>query len=325
MTQTIIKPPRLERGDTIGIISPSRSILVEGESREGFDQGIKKLESLGFKVRVSEHAKGKYFYSSGTPEERVADLHKMFEDPQVKAVLMSIGGETANEILPLLDFELIKDNPKIFLGMSDGTTLLSAITDKTGLVTFYGPDLIYSFGIQKNTEKFNEQILKCLTEGKAEFKQLNNLTNDKGEPIPSEWQNIRSGKVKGRLVGGYLEIILYLLGANYLNNIDGSILFLESMEPASTNHTRLQYLKMMGVFDKINGLILGYFPNIKDDMRYYRSIGDIILELTKDKKFPILQINELGHFVKNYTFPSGIEVELDATNKTITALEDCVS
>lgn len=325
MARSIIKSPKLQQGDTIGIISPSQSISIEKEHKEGFEKGIKRLQELGFKVKVSKHAKGKYFYSSGTPEERVEDLHNMFKDPKVKAILMSIGGETANEVLPLLDFELIKKNPKIILGMSDGTTLLASITDKTGLVTFYGPDLIYSFGIQKDTEKFEEQMFKCLTEGKAEFKRLDNLVDDNGNIMPKEWEVIRSGKTKGKLIGGYLEIILHLIGTEYLNNIEGSILFLESMESASINHTRIQYLKMMGVFDKISGLILGYFPNIKDDMKYYRSIGDIILELTKDKNFPILQINELGHYVKNYTFPTGIEVELDTDNKTITALEDCVS
>ncbi|MDD2822760.1 MAG: LD-carboxypeptidase [Candidatus Daviesbacteria bacterium] len=325
MTQVMIKPPRLKRGDTIGIISPSQSILVEDEQKEGFEYGIKRLKGLGFKVKVSKHAKGKYFYSSGTPEERAEDLHNMFKDPEVKAILMSIGGNTANELLPLLDYELIKNNPKIFLGMSDGTTLLSPITDKTGLVTFYGPDLIYSFGIQKNTEKFDEQMFNCVMGGKAEYKRLGNLTDDKGQPIPSEWENIRSGQSKGRLVGGYLEIVVDLIGAKYLNVRDNSILFLESMETPDTIHLRLQYLKLMGVFDNIKGLILGYFPNAKDDMRYYRPIGDIILELTKDKNFPILQINELGHYVKNYTFPSGIEIELDAENKTIIALEDCVS
>ncbi|MCL5784324.1 MAG: LD-carboxypeptidase [Patescibacteria group bacterium] len=324
MSVGIIKPPKLANGDTIGIFSPSQSISMEKEHLEGFYTGIKRLEELGFKIKLSDNVKGKYYYSSGTPKQRVDDLHKMFTDKEVKALLMSLGGETANEVLPLLDFNLIKNNPKIMLGMSDGTNLLAPITDKTGLVTFYGPDLIYSFGIQKDMQEFERQMFKCLMEGKADFQPLNGLIDDNGHKMPDGWKTIRGGQAKGRLIGGYLEIIMALMGTNYLNNIDETILFLESMETSSTIHMRLQYLKLMGVFDRINGLILGYFPDIKNNEKYYREIGDIVLEITKDKDFPILQVNELGHSAKNYTWPMGINVELDTTNKTITALESCV-
>ncbi|MDO8499005.1 MAG: LD-carboxypeptidase [bacterium] len=320
----VIKPSRLNKGDTIGIISPSQSINIESEQTEGFYKGLEKLKQFGFNYKLGKHSQGKYFYSAATPEQRAEDLHDMFRDPEVKAVLMSIGGETANEVLPLLDFELIKNNPKIFIGMSDGTTLLAPTTDKTGLITFYGPDLIYGFGIQKDTKKFDEQMWKCLVEGKAEFHPLGNLINDNGKKIPDGWKTIRQGQAKGKLIGGYLEILMALIGAKYLNNLEGKILFLESMEGSHTIHMRLQYLKLMGIFNRINGLILGYFPDIQNDEKFYREIGDIVLEITKDKNFPILQVNELGHLVKNYTWPMGIEFELDATNKSIVALEDCV-
>jgi len=320
----MIKPSKLIKGDTIGIISPSQSILLEEEQTQGFEKGIKKLEGLGFKVLLGKHAKGKYFYSAGTPKERVEDLHQMFLDPQVKAIIMSIGGETANELLPLMDFGLIKNHPKIIMGMSDGTNILAPITDKAGFITFYGPDLIYEFGIQENTEDFDKQIMDCLMGQKPEWKPLNNLIDDDGVKLPLGWQTIRKGATNGRLMGGYLEEILCLMATGYLKNIDNTILYLESMEGSNTIHMRLQYLKMMGLLDKINGLILGYFPDIEKNKTYFRPIGDIILELTADKNFPILQVNELGHQVKNYVWPNGLEVELDSTNKKITALGYCV-
>lgn len=158
----IIKPPRLQKGDTIGIISPSQSVVIDNKQTRGFNKGIKKLETLGFKVLIAPHARGRYFYSAGTPEERAEDFQQMIGDRKVKAILMSMGGETANEVLPLLDFELIRHNPKIIMGMSDGTTLLCPITDKTGLITFYGPDLIYGFGLCQRAGPFHRQILECL-------------------------------------------------------------------------------------------------------------------------------------------------------------------
>lgn len=321
----VVKPPKLVKGDTIGIISPSQSILLEEEQTQGFEKGIKKLEDLGFKVVLGKHAKGKYFYSAGTPKERIDDLHQMFSDPQVKAIIMSIGGETANELLPLMDFELIKNNPKIIMGMSDCTNILAPITDKTGLITFYGPDLIYGFGIQDGTESFDQQIFDCLMGGKIEWKSLGGLISDEGIKLPSGWRTIREGVVKGKLMGGYLDIILCLMATGYLRNIDKTVFYLESMQDSNILHGRLQHLKMMGFFDKISGLILGYFPDLEKDKNFFRPIGDIILELTADKNFPILQVNELGHQTKNYVWPNGLAVELNATKKTIKALESCVN
>lgn len=320
-----IKPPKLQQGDTIAIISPSQSILLEEEQTQGFEKGIKKLESWGYKVTISNHSKGKYYYSAGTPKERVDDLHQAFLDPAVKAIIMSIGGETADELLPLIDFDLLKIHPKIIMGMSDGTNILAPITDKTGLIAFYGPDLIYGFGIQSDTEAFDRQVFDCLMGKGAKWEPLPNLVSDEGVKLSKEWKTYREGKAQGKLIGGYLEIILGLMATGYLKDIQNSIFYLESMEGSHTLHMRLQYLKMMGLFERISGLILGYFPDIEKNKKFYRDIGDIILELTADKSFPILQVNELGHQVKNYVWPNGLEVELDSSLKKITALENPVS
>lgn len=320
----IIKPKGLHRGDTFGIVSPSQSVLYDPKYIKGFNEGVRKLENLGFKVKVGSHARGQYFYSAGTPEERVEDIHQLFIDEKIRVILMSIGGATANEVLPLLDFQLIKRNPKIILGMSDGTTLLSPITDRTGLITFYGPDLIYGFGLATNAKLFDKQIFDCLMEGKVKFAPLRNLKTDDGKKIPEEWKTVYPGKISGRLVGGYLEIINNLVATKYLNGLDGAILYLESMEGSDIIHMRLQYMKLLGVFDRVAGLILGYFPDVEKEKHSYRPIGDIILELTQGKKLPTLQVNELGHMVMNYAWPNGLRVELDATGQKITALENCV-
>lgn len=320
-----IKPPRLREGGTIGIVSPSQSVKLEPQQTKGFYKGIKTLERLGFKVKIGKHAEGKYFYSSGRPEERAEDIHEMFLDNEVQAILMSIGGETANEVLPLLDEGLIKTHPKIFMGMSDGATLLAPITDGTGMITFYGPDLIYSFGLQKAAKPFNTQIFNCLMNGEASFPALKGLRDDRGKPITDKRKTVRGGEAQGKLVGGYLETIESLIATKYLENLDGAILYLESMEGSNTIHMRLQYMELLKVFNKVAGVILGYFPDVEKSKGLYRPVGDILIEIARNKNFPILQVNELGHYVKNYAWPNGLKVKLDATNQQIIALESCVS
>ncbi len=129
----IIKPKKLQKGDTVAIVSPSNA--VPEELKEKFNNGVKFLESLVLKVKIGKNALGRYYYSSGTVEERLSDIHEAFADKSVKAVIMSIGGNTANNLLDGLDFNLIRKNPKIFLGISDATTLLDPIFSKTSLIT----------------------------------------------------------------------------------------------------------------------------------------------------------------------------------------------
>lgn len=316
----MIVPDRLQKGDTIGIISPSENIF---ELREQYLKGLEKLKSLGFKIKIGKHAESSYFYSAGKPEDRLADIHDMFEDKEVKAILTTMGGETANELLDKLDYKSIKKNPKIISGISDGTTLLLPIHYKTQMITFYGPDVIFTFG-QQIHPKIEKQIINAWTKGTFQVSPISGLVDDNKNPVDSYWKCIREGKVEGRLIGGYLDITCMLIASRQIPVPKDKILFLESMGRSDEIHKWLQWLKLLGVFDEINGLILGYFPDVKKSKRYHRDTGEIILELTKEKDFPILQVNELGHMIQNYVWPIGLNVKLDATNKKIEALEKCV-
>ena len=166
----IIKPKKLQKGDLVSIISPSSK--VSNELIKQFNNGVKFLEDLGLKVKVEKNALGEYFYSSGTVEERLNDIHEAFADKKVKAVIMSIGGETANQLLDGLDFDLIKKNPKIFSGISDGTTLLNPIFSKTGLITYHGPDLIFGFGLPMSSI-VKENLIKIWFDGNVRQLTLN--------------------------------------------------------------------------------------------------------------------------------------------------------
>lgn len=319
----IIKPPKLQRGDLVGIISPSNNISGR---RSELNKGISFLEKdLGLKVKLGKSCLEKYFYSAGTPQMRVDDVHEMFNNPEIKAVFMSVGGETANEVLELIDFDLIKKNPKIFAGMSDGATILAPITEKTGLITYYGPDVLYGFAGPMRDEIRQNMIESWFDGNVKELKPIKNFKRaDNKKLIKSGRRCVRKGKAEGVLTGGYLEVVCLLIAAKQLSDFKNKILFLENMGDSPTIHMLLQTLKLAGIFNQISGLLLGFFPDAQPGTEKHRPVGEIVLEITKGYNFPILQINELGHNVENYVFPLGIRTELDATNKTIRFLEKLV-
>ncbi len=219
-----IKPKRLQKGDTVAIVSPSEPITKD--LREQFDGGVKALESFGLKVKLGNHVFDQYYYNAGTRENRIKDFNNMWKDPEVKMILMSQGGETANHLLDGIDYEMIRKNPKIFAGISDGTTLLNAIFVKTGLVTYHGPDLVWTFG-RKMTEPFQENFIKTLFEGNV--RQLvpnpNWIHQEKPELKYKGWRNLRSGKVSGVLVGGHTGCLMTTILAGYGPSFDKAFYF----------------------------------------------------------------------------------------------------
>jgi len=314
----IIKPKRLQKGDTVAIVSPSGAI--SDEFKKYFDGGVKFLENLGLKVKVGKNVFKRHYYSAGTVEERLSDIHKAFADKSVKAVIISIGGESANQLLDGLDFELIKRNPKIFCGISDGTTLLDSIFSKTGLVTYHGPDLIFTFGLPMSPI-IKENLIKTLFDGSVgelypnpNWKGLDKL--NKNEKY-NGWQCVRKGKAIGKLVGGNITCLTNLDNTEFRPNYKNSILFLEAYEVNVESLDMLfTHFRQTKVFNEINGLILGYFyGSCLQDKKRDRKVSEVILEITKSYSFPILEIGELGHNVENYIFPIGCRATIDAEKK----------
>ena len=314
----IIKPKKLQSGDTVAIISPSGGVPDGLKSQ--FNEGVKFLENLGLKVMIGKNALKQHYYSSGTVEERLSDIHDAFSNKKVKAMIMSIGGASANHLLDNLDFGLIKNNPKIFCGISDGTTLLNPIFSKTGLITYHGPDLIFTFGLPMSP-MIKENLMKTLFEGKVgqlhpnpNWKGLDELNkNEKYEG----WHCVRKGKASGKLVGGNVNCLISLENTDFRPDYKNSILFLEAyITTAEDLHQAFVHFRQAKIFDKINGLILGHFyGSHMEDKAQDRKIADIILEVTRDYSFPILEIGELGHNVENYILPIGCMATIDADKK----------
>ncbi|MFC1721451.1 LD-carboxypeptidase [Patescibacteria group bacterium] len=311
--KTII-PERLREGDTVGIVSPSGPVK---KRKAQFNKGVKKLESWGLKVKYYESAFDQYYYSAGTAEQRLREFHKIWKDPKVKMVVMSQGGYTANQILDGIDYEMIKKNPKMFVGMSDGTTLVNAIYAKTGLMTYHGPDLMFTFGLPM-TKAVDADMKMTFFDGKVgRLKPDPSWKHETKRLKRRGWKTVRPGKASGRLAGGHITVALRTMFSGYFPDLRDKILFLEGTDNVREIDNLFYALKLSGALTEINGMVLGWFDNLNDGITndFKREIGDVVKEATKGYRFPILEINELGHNVGNYVFPVGAMASIDAKRK----------
>ena len=304
-------PKKLYKGDAIGIVSPSSPIT--GELTGQFKKGVEFLESLGFNVVIGEHVHSTTWGYAASPREKAEDINRMFADISIQAIICSQGGATANACLPYLNWDSIRENPKVFLGISDITVLLNAIQRKTGLVTFHGNDVAWGFG--RNPTLYDEQeLITRLMDGKI------------GEIRPSrERRTIRSGVAEGKLLGGNLPCLLKLAGTPYFPDFISAILFVEALgiTPEACDHL-FQQLKQMGVFDQIHGVIIGYIDGLQNDEKALMQMEDVLLHVTAEYDFPILKVDDFGHNCPNTVLPVGDEVRMNADSRTMEILEMCV-
>lgn len=320
-----IFPARLRKGDKIGIVSPSNTL--EGRM-DKFHKAVENFRRI-FEVEivVAPHALGRHFYSSGTTRERLDDIHSMFSDPSIKAIVCSVGGDTAVDLVDKLDYGLIKSNPKIFTGISDATTLLNPIFAKTGLVTFLGIEFT-EFGEFEMAYE-SEQIKKFLFEGEAGEIPANPNWKD-FYSTPTRYQGrriIRKGTAQGKLLGGNFDSFIQILFTPYTPDFQGSILAVETYRYTKKEiHKAFAQLRLQGVLEKISGLVIGYCIGSDDEgiPGNERDIGDLLLEVTQKYSFPIVEIGEIGHYVENAIIPIGAEASLEADSRVKLSIVDPV-
>ena len=315
-----IFPTKLKAGDEIRIIAPARSMSIIGA--ESQEVANKRLADLGFKVTFGKHVDENDEFMSSSIKSRIQDLHEAFLDKNVKAILTVIGGFNSNQLLRYIDWNIIKNNPKIFCGYSDITALGNAILEKTGLVSYYGPHYS-SFGQELHFEYTLDYFKKCLlAEEPFELKaskewsddvwykdQKNrNLIQNKG------WIVVNPGKTEGIIVGGNLGTFNLLQGTEYFPSLDNSILFIEddSESLAHTFDRDLQSLIHQPDFLKVKGIVIGRFQKESDIST------DMLNKIIKSKKeldnIPIIANIDFGHTDPKITFPIGGNVLINAQN-----------
>lgn len=301
-----ILPFRLQPGDRVGLISPSAATADIME----FTFAREALEALGLQVQEGKHLAGRRGHLAGTDEERAADLNEMFGNEAIKAVVCIRGGSGAARILPLIDYQLIKKNPKPILGYSDITALHNAIHAQTGLVTFHGPNGSGSWN-SFNADQFRTVFFG--NQNKITYQNEREYTDD----LVIKKNRIRTifpGKARGELVGGNLTVLTALAGSPYLPDFKGKILFLEDIgeEPYRIDRM-MSTLMLMGVFKEIKGFVFGQCTDCDPSGGYGNLTVDQILDdYLLHLKIPAYRGAMIGHVPKQFLLPFGASMTMDA-------------
>ena len=303
-------PNSLKKGDTIGVVAPSDSIDID--DNQYIQKSSKLFEDFGFKIKLSKFAFSHSLGYSASPLEKAEDVNNMFANPDVKAIFIVKGGENSNTTFDYLDYELIKNNPKILCGFSDSTSITNVISSKTGLVTFSGAT--FKSLTSWETDYAFKEVIKRFIDKNSDF----------GTP-EDKFETLQSGVATGKLIGGNLSLISQMVCGKYSLDFTDKILFIEDLgfesSPARIS-SYLYYMKQNGVFDKIKGLWIGNYEH-PSGYTLEKIVFDV---LGNSYSFPIIKSNNFGHVDKKTVIPIGTTAKIDtSTERKIILLENCVN
>ena len=293
-----VKPKRLTAGARIGIVNPAYWLEPERLQR-----AVSVFEDLGYELVLGKSTGLKEHQNAGSPEERATDIMAMFADSSIDAIICARGGYGGNRVLPLLDYDVIRQNPKIFIGYSDITGLLTSIAQRSGLVTFHGP-MLTTFGeqtIQYNLDTFH-QVLSGQQNVRVQSTQA------------CQARTLKPGIARGPAWGGNLMLVISRLGTVDQIDTRGAILFLEEIDEKLYAFDRMMlHLKNSGSLEHINGLVIGEMLEIGDSkVPFGKSIDEIVLHVCGDLDIPIISNFPCGHGEYQATLPVSHDVELHA-------------
>ncbi len=305
-----ILPERLHPGDTVALVAPASP----PPDPRAIDLSISALEELGFRVKLAPHARQRYGFLAGADRERAGDLMRMFGDRKVKAIFCVRGGYGTGRLLSLLDYGIVRRNPKIFVGYSDITALHCALLRKANLLSFHGP-MLSSDIIKPDFPAFaRESLLRALM-GAPTLPGAAGIGCD----CPLKTVSIlRRGMASGQLIGGNLSLLCALLGTPFQPSFKGKILFLEDVdEPPYRLDRMLTHLLNAGVLQTVAGVAVGVCehcadPKAKTAREYRQTLDDVLKERLLPLKVPVVTGLPFGHTRYNATLPIGGRVLLDA-------------
>ena len=314
-----VKPRRLECGDTVGIVAPASA----PPDPKAIDRSVETLERLGFKPKLGLHARKRWGYLAGTDRQRAADLMAMFLDRKVKAIICVRGGYGTARLLPLLDYSIIRANPKIFVGYSDITSLHSAFLKQAGLVSFHGPMLNSDLNKGDLPDFTRESLLRTLMRPTAPGSICQAYRKRKVKVL-------RDGTATGVLVGGNISILCAGLGTRWLPSFKDRILFFEDIDEVPYRFDRMltQFLNA-GLLGQVGGIAIGTNKNCKDPKaktakEYRQTLEDVLKERLLPLGVPIVSGLPFGHIRFNATLPIGVRATLDGEKGDLIITEPAV-
>lgn len=311
----LLKPKAIKRGDVIGVIAPASAPA----SQEKIDKGAEYLERLGYRVKLGKNVRAIRGFLAGSDQQRAADINEMFGDKHVKAIIAVRGGYGTPRLLPLIDYSLVKRNPKIFVGYSDLTALQLAMFTRAGLISFSGPMVgVEMFnGIDPFTE---ENFWSLLTSTKKQGL----INNPDGQPL----EPVHKGIASGALLGGNLSLITSIAGSPYLPSFKNSILYIEEIEEECYRFDRMMnQLKLAGIFKSTKGILIGQLTDVKpsDTSKPFLTADEVLDDYLSPLKKPILKGLVYGHVARKLTMPVGIRAKIDASIGSLEFLEPAVA
>ena len=308
VNDTILLPPRLKKGDMIALTAPAGAIF----NADSIEKATKSFEGQGFRVMHGNTLTQKFGYLAGTDQYRANELTELFENKEVQGIIAMRGGWGCARLLPYMEFNKIKNNPKIFSGFSDISSLLLAIYSKTGLVTFHGP-----VGNSTLDGFTMENFLRIVKDGEA--LQMQQPTND-------QLNVISAGKASGKLFGGNLSVWCSMIGTGYLPDVSGSILFFEETEEEPYRMDRmLTQLEITGTFSKAKGIIFGKCTKCEaEEPEKSFTLDEVYKQKFKNSSVPVVTGFNFGHTKDKFTFPIGVDATLDTATQSLTLNYACV-
>lgn len=302
----------LRSGDCIGIFSSSSPT-----NQHALDRLTSYFETKGINVKVAPHTLLSNGYMAGPAEKRAQDFHSLVADPSISCVMTANGGAGAIQMVPLIDYDLIRSNPKIICGLSDPTSILNAITAKTGLATFHGPNG-YNFG-HKSPSTFTEKNWWRIVEGKTKLP----FTFPIGSEIRVLKKPMNMSCFEGQIFGGNLRSLIYLVGSEYMPNLNECVLFIEEIGVQVHDLDALLYhLILSRSVDRLAGLIVGQLVGCTEhDHPNSDSFDDMILRVFGGFDFPIVSNIPLGHTADKITIPIGCRIRVDLSTPNLQLLE----
>lgn len=320
----ILRPSKLLRGDTIGIVAPSLPLV--DPVRPAYNAGRQMLLDMGFQLKEGATVGLQRWWSAGTPRDQATDINRMFADPEVRAIIAVMGGFSAMSVVDHLDYDLVRRHPKPFLGISDITQYQWAMFTKCGLVGFHFGGVIDGFG-----GGLSELARADYAYLAGMYSQALTSTAPLGLVAPlSEWQCWRRGRAQGYLLGGSLKRFVALAGTQYfppLDAFDGAILFWEEIgETLYDISLNLYKLKLLGIFERIVGMVVGKLTWVNQyfDWIEHPSNREAVLDVVREYDFPILADVDFGHNIAALPMLLGVQAHIDADARTLSFTEAAV-
>ena len=302
-------PNKLKKGDTIAVIAPSNA--VKEDDTKFLKETEKMFNKYGINVMYGKNIYSNTLGYGATPREKAEDLNEAFKNKNVQAIFCAKGGENSNTMFEYIDYEVIRQNPKIFCGFSDSTFLLNMIYEKTGLATFHGST--FKAISDWDAPCVFKDIIDKMMNGKLSLNMK-----------PETFEVIKEGKTDGILIGGNLSCVREMVCGKYSIDFKDKILFIEDLGEESNpkfESNFLYYMKQNGVFDKIKGLWIGNYEH-ESQIKLEKIVQDV---LENNFDFPIIKSENFGHIAEKQVIPIGVKSRIDTMNEEkIILMEKCV-